>query len=662
MKDFTREFDVDIEPVGDGIYRAALSSDMPIRMPWGIEVLKHSKNSINMERAQEGLPLLLNHDRGVLLGKIKNINIEKGNPGSNVLRGDIAFDMDDPAAVLWEGKVKRNFAGKMSIAGTIEETKRKDGEDSAIFTHTRWTPVEGSLVTVPADNSVGVNRSIEETNMSIDDGDGGNVVNFESGVVEGKQQGVAEERKRISLLRTYFSTRKLKNDATQELESKCIAEGHSVERAAKLYADIVEGHIGESKPVQREQNVQETYGGKPVQAQIISDESDNFARNIEDSLMIRTQMIKDKKEYSEKAKHAQFIHTPLSEIARQFLVRQGRTHANLLPAHDVIGEALIMRNVGVGQTASNFTDILENIATKAAGVGYEEAEESWRVWCRTGSVPDFKQAKRVNLSAFSNLDLIPDGANYQVGEFSDVGEPIQANEYAKNFVISRQALINDDTDSFSRIPQAMGRAAARKVGDVVYEDILKGTGGVGPTLTQDSTALFDVSTHGNYVTSGAAPSIDTIDAGFTAMATQTDPSGNATLNLVPRYIVHPVALSTTVFTILNSTAAPEGGRAAPNLSTDDTRGPAATNRFSGSMVSVAEARLDNSSFKGATGWYLAASTTQSDTIEVAFLQGAESPVIRQEEQISRSGVTYLVRLDFGVAALDFRGLYYNDGD
>ena len=47
---------------------------------------------------------------------------------------------------------------------------------------------------------------------------------------------------------------------------------------------------------------------------------------------------------------------------------------------------------------------------------------------------------------------------------------------------------------------------------------------------------------------------------------------------------------------------------------------------------------------------------------MAFLQGAETPTIRQEEQISRSGVTYLVRLDFAVAALDYRGLYYNDGD
>lgn len=644
-------------------YSAVLSTETPVKRGYATEILEHSADSIDMTRAKRGLPLLVNHKMEALIGRVSDIKLD-----GKKLRGLVEFDTQDPDGAKWAEKVNRGFAGDISISGDVMDMVREeDNNGNVTYRVKKWTPIEVSMASVAADPAAGINRSYKEVKkMDIENGngDGGNVVTFERGVNKGKGDGVAAERQRVDEIMAYFETRKLKTKEAGDLMRRCIAEGFSVERAAMLYADLAEQGVTEQgQPIEQPVTVsravpQQPYGGRRVDVTLGRDEWDGWSENVRDSLLLRTGFVRNVEERRKLQANVEFAHVPLSDIARDYLRRTGVSLRGMTPK-DIVGQALIQRNIGVGQTASDFTSILANVAEKAAGVGYDEAAETWRMWCRIGSVSDFKQGKRVNLSAFSNLDEVPDGGNYKVGKFSDVGEPIQAKEYAKNFVISRQALINDDTDAFSRIPEAMGRAAARKVGDVVYITTLKGAAGVGPTLSQDATALFDASTHANYVTSGAAPSIDTLNAGFVAMATQTEPSGQ-TINVEPAYLIVPKALQTTALVLANSINAPEGGR--QHTTADDTRGPSAANPFYKRLTVVADSRLDNSAFKGATGWYLAAAPNQADTIEVAFLQGAETPTIRQEEQISRSGVTYLVRLDFAVAALDYRGLYYNDGD
>ncbi|HEF0762159.1 phage major capsid protein, partial [Escherichia coli] len=67
---------------------------------------------------------------------------------------------------------------------------------------------------------------------------------------------------------------------------------------------------------------------------------------------------------------------------------------------------------------------------------------------------------------------------------------------------------------------------------------------------------------------------------------------------------------------------------------------------------IAEPRLDDNS---QTTFYLAASKG-SDTIEVAYLNGVDTPYIDQMEGFSVDGVTTKVRIDAGVAPVDHRGL------
>ena len=63
----------------------------------------------------------------------------------------------------------------------------------------------------------------------------------------------------------------------------------------------------------------------------------------------------------------------------------------------------------------------------------------------------------------------------------------------------------------------------------------------------------------------------------------------------------------------------------------------------------------------ASDWFLAASPSLVDTIEVAFLDGANAPVIEQQPGWDVDGMEWKVRLDFGVKCWDYRGLFKNAG-
>ncbi|MBN0691008.1 Clp protease ClpP, partial [Pseudomonas aeruginosa] len=68
-------------------------------------------------------------------------------------------------------------------------------------------------------------------------------------------------------------------------------------------------------------------------------------------------------------------------------------------------------------------------------------------------------------------------------------------------------------------------------------------------------------------------------------------------------------------------------------------------------------RLDDAS---ATAWYMDAKKG-SDTIEVAYLDGVDTPYLEQQEGFTVDGVASKVRIDAGVAPLDFRGLQKSNG-
>lgn len=148
------------EEDGDGMeesYDVSLSSEEPVDRWFGREILLHDKKNINLERAdpESGLPLLAGHDdRSLPIGRIRNLRAEDGKlkgtlTPSKTPRGQEAKTLID------EGH------REMSLGYEINEFECTPGKAGAPdeYRATKWTPMEGSLVSVPADHTVGVGRS-----------------------------------------------------------------------------------------------------------------------------------------------------------------------------------------------------------------------------------------------------------------------------------------------------------------------------------------------------------------------------------------------------------------------------------------------------------------------------------------------------------------------
>jgi HK97 family phage major capsid protein len=137
----------------------ALSSDTPIeRENWFgdrfVEILDHSAGAIDMSRAKQGLPLLLNHDTDEQVGRIEKLKV--GDDG--VLRGVVRFSRSALGQEVRQD-VLDGIRVETSIGYDIQDRKEEQPKGEILkITAIRWMPMEGSLVPVPADVTVGVGR------------------------------------------------------------------------------------------------------------------------------------------------------------------------------------------------------------------------------------------------------------------------------------------------------------------------------------------------------------------------------------------------------------------------------------------------------------------------------------------------------------------------
>lgn len=153
----------------DDLLPVALSSEYPVRRyDWWDdeeynEVLDHAAASIDLSRAADGLPFLDSHitrDGDAHIGRIVNVRVGSDKK----LRGDIRFSQRQKAQEYRQDYVdgiRREVSiGYLIDPASIQISKEKD--QLTEYRIMRWTPYEGSGVSVPADPTVGVGRSADE--------------------------------------------------------------------------------------------------------------------------------------------------------------------------------------------------------------------------------------------------------------------------------------------------------------------------------------------------------------------------------------------------------------------------------------------------------------------------------------------------------------------
>lgn len=358
------------------------------------------------------------------------------------------------------------------------------------------------------------------------------------------------------------------------------------------------------------------------------------------------------------AGYEDFSKLSLLRLAGEFISRQGAPVARMTNneiALAAMGNARVCRQYRIQRsdayhTTGTFANLMLDASNKTLLAGYEEAPYTWTMWARqANSVEDFKAINRIRFSEAGNPEAVPEGKPYPEKPMTDSRESYRVEKYGEMFSVSWETVIGDDLDALSRIPAMHGNAMRRLQNRKVYEVLTSN-----PTMG-DSNPLFSSSHTSGDNTSGsaAAPAVATLNAGFQKMMLQKGLNSDAVLNIAPRFIIAPVAYSATVLEVLGSLARPEvGGSAAGNSNTLNIYGP----NGSRTLQPIFDATLDGSS---STTWYLAADPGQVDTVELAFLQGEESPVLESEWSMDTDTYKYKIRQTFGVKAVDWRGLFRN---
>jgi HK97 family phage major capsid protein len=135
----------------------AFSSEEPYERGWGIEVLDHQASSIKMDRLTKGGPLLMDHDSRDQVGVIEQVQIGKDRVARAVVRFGRSARANEVFQDVIDG-IRRNVSVGYVIHDAVLEEER-DGVGT--YRVKSWEPYEVSLVSVPADPTVGVGRSAD---------------------------------------------------------------------------------------------------------------------------------------------------------------------------------------------------------------------------------------------------------------------------------------------------------------------------------------------------------------------------------------------------------------------------------------------------------------------------------------------------------------------
>lgn len=324
----------------------------------------------------------------------------------------------------------------------------------------------------------------------------------------------------------------------------------------------------------------------------------------------------------------------LMDIAKASLDRIGVRHDGM-DKMGIVGAAFT-------QSTSDFPVLLENTMHKVLQARYARAALTWNSFCKTGSVSDFRAHNRYRTGSFGSLDAVN-----ELGEFVNKTIPdgekssITATTKGNIINISRQTIVNDNLGAFVDLASDLGWAAARTVEVDVYA-LLALNAGLGPTMG-DGLTLFHAN-HNN-ITTGAAIAMAALDLDAVAMASQTDVSGNDYLDLSPSVLLLPLSLRATANGINGSEFDPDANSKLqkPNIVRNMFREIVGTRRITG------------------TRRYLFADPMEAPVLEVAFLDGAQEPVLDRQDGFEVDGMRWKVRLDYGVAAIDYRGAITNAG-
>lgn len=140
------------------------SSELPVDRYFGTEILSHKDGAFDLNRLNDGHPLLWNHDPSQVIGVVERAELRSDKRlwatvrfSQNLKAQEVLKDIEDG--------ILRNVSFGYQIEEMMLTKAGKGGPDE--YTATKWMPFEVSVVSIPADPTVGIGRSKEDEALEV---------------------------------------------------------------------------------------------------------------------------------------------------------------------------------------------------------------------------------------------------------------------------------------------------------------------------------------------------------------------------------------------------------------------------------------------------------------------------------------------------------------
>jgi len=134
----------------------AWASEQPYERWYGDEILDCKAASIRLGRLRDGASLLFNHKMDALIGVVESVQIGD----DQICRAKVRFDTSADGELRFQ-QVRNGVLRQVSVGYMVHRmVLEEENDDKSIYRVTDWEPYELSMVTVAADPSVGVGRSV----------------------------------------------------------------------------------------------------------------------------------------------------------------------------------------------------------------------------------------------------------------------------------------------------------------------------------------------------------------------------------------------------------------------------------------------------------------------------------------------------------------------
>jgi hypothetical protein len=634
-------------------FSVVVATETPVfRRGWDenfFEILVCNKDNMRTQRMDNGVcPLLDNHDQytGVTkqYGSLIAYEVDNGE-----IRAVMQFSKDPAKDGIWkdiEAGIIRGISARYIPWVYSREIVADRNEPN--YRAIDWEITEVSLAPVPADYNSMVrsnepqaeqfevvinNFSKTNTRSNMEEKKPGEGAQQQPNTPEGQEQArsqgngnanttvqnpvnveqiraqaQAEERTRANTIRTAVRTAGLEEVVAEEL----INNGSSIDVARGLIFD---------KMAAKQATQQPAPAGARVNANG-ADERDQIRNAMESVILHRTQPGSVKLE----GKAVDMRGMKLLDMARHMLQLNGENPYRF-SQNETVARAI---------ATTDFPDLLSTTLQRQLRRFFEAVNSNWQKLGTQTNVSDFRTKTGVQVDGNVSFEKIAEGGEYKSAKIIQNSKATIAVEtFGRLIKITRQAIINDDLDVFSRVPKMFAQGARDMQSKMFWAMI------TGNVKTPDGVVLFN-GAHNNLAAAGAVLSETTLNDAIVAMAKQQSPSG-LELGLAPKYLIVPVELEVAARKLLTNVVATKTGDVNP---------------FYNAFEVVSEVRLSRADSKA---WYMAADPAAVEGLMYAYLDGEEGLYTETRKNFDDDSVETKARLEFGVAAWEYRGWYKNPG-